>query len=139
VGEAVPLGCREVRGFHEAAGAARDPRATPPSRLVLIGLDEGARAWVSAWSEDSERVRRTLTIRRMLDDLTLTAVATLASFGRGVETALALESVSADEGDGLPAALLRSGVHPKAIIEAALGAGTIATVERDDAGWFVHR
>ncbi len=112
-----PLGCREVRGFHEAAAAARDARAAPPSRLVLVGLDEAGEAWVHAWAEDVERVRRTLSIRRLLDDREVTATATLASFGPGVDTALAVESVAASGGGAAPS-LLRSGVHPKAVAEA---------------------
>jgi len=136
VGGSPPLGCREVRGFHEAATASRDPRAAPPPRLVLVGLAEDAAAWISAWAEDSERVRRTVTIRRLLDDLELSAVATLASFGYGIEPALAVESITAAPGGAVPA-LLRSGVHPKATIE-ALQLGALASAESDDAGWFLH-
>lgn len=138
VGGARPLGCREVRGFHEAAIAARDPRAVAPSRLVLIGLDEAAEAWISDWAEDSEQVRRTITIRRQLDTLELTTVATLAAFGYGIDPALSVESITTVS-TGVVPALLRSGVHPKAIIEAALQMSALATAESDDAGWFLQR
>lgn len=127
--EGEPVGCCEVRGFHAAAAAARDPRAPPPTRLVLVGLDDAGRAWVSVWAEDSDRVRRTLTLRRLLDDLELTTVATLASYGRGVDTALAVESVTLA---AVPS-LLRSGAHPKAFIEATLGPAV-----PDDGGWFAQ-
>jgi hypothetical protein len=130
VGAGRVVGCREVRGFHEASAAARDPRAAPPARLILAGLSPDAEVWLAAWAEDCERVRRTITIRRLLDDLDLTAVATLASYGRGVETALAIESVLAGPSCGVPV-LLRSGVHPKATVEAALG-GAAPPADGDD-------
>ncbi|HSN99612.1 MAG TPA: hypothetical protein VLS89_15060, partial [Candidatus Nanopelagicales bacterium] len=92
VGAGRVVGCREVRGFHEAARAAEDDLAEAPPRLWLAGLDDDARAFMEAWSEDCERVRRTVSIRRLLDARELTAVVTLASYGFGVETSLSLES-----------------------------------------------
>lgn len=132
VGVGQTIACSEVRGFHEAAVAARDARVTAPARLVLVGLDEDARSWVEAWSEDCDRVRRTVTIRRLLDDRALTAVVTLASYGYGVETALSVESVSPGPADGIPM-LLRSGVHSKAMVQALLGLAALAPSENDDA------
>ncbi|EYF07560.1 hypothetical protein [Chondromyces apiculatus] len=130
------IGCREVRGFHSAVSAANDPRLSLPPRLVLRGLDEHAHAWVEAWAEDCERVRRTISIRRLLDEREITAVATLASFGSGVETEISIESLTTGPGDGVPA-LLRSGVHPRALIDAALGAALHAGPE-DDASWLIQ-
>ncbi|WP_437514790.1 hypothetical protein [Sorangium sp. So ce1099] len=131
------LWCREVRGFHRAAVAAADPDAMPPAQLVLVGLDEATRAWLASWAEDSERVRRTMTIRRLLDDREATAVVTLASYGYGVETALAVESVVVPAGEG-PAAILRSGVHTKEEIDAMLAVLATALPESEEASWFVH-
>jgi hypothetical protein len=136
VGAGRIAGCREVRGFHEAAAAARDPGTAPPARLILAGLDPDGEAWLAAWAEDSERVRRTITIRRLLDDLELTAVATLASYGCGVAPALAVESIVAGSACGVPA-LLRSGVHPKATVEAALGS-TAPPLDGDETSWLIH-
>jgi hypothetical protein len=130
---APPLGCREVRGFHEAALASRAPRAAPPARLVLVGLDEAGLSWVAVWAEDCELVRRSITIRRLLDDVEVTAVATLASYGYGVDTALAVESIASAPASecGVPS-LLRSGVHPKATIDALLGPAVRAPWDQDD-------
>lgn len=114
------VGCREVRGFHAAVLAAEDPRAAMPPRLSLVGLDADAQAWIVTWSEDCERVRRTVSIRRLLDDRELTTVVTLASFGSGVETSLSIESLTAGPAGSIPT-LLRSGVHPRASLAAALG------------------
>ena len=101
------LVCREVRGFREAMLAAHDPCAPMPSRLVLVLPDAETAEWLSGWSEDSDRVRRTLTIRRLFDGKKVTAVATLASYGCGIDTSLGIESIAA-EAEG-PA--FRSGVH----------------------------
>lgn len=130
------LGCSEVHGFHEAASAARDAGALAPARLVLVGLDDDAQTWVDAWAEDSERVRRTITLRRLLDDRAVTVVVTLSSYGYGVETALALESITPGCADGIPM-LLRSGVHPKAMVQALLlGHAPPPPSESDDATSF---
>lgn len=131
------LWCREVRGFHRAAVAAVDPDVMPPAQLVLIGLDDAARAWIAAWAEDSERVRRTVTIRRLLDDREATAVVTLAAYGYGVDTALAVESISVPAGEG-PAAILRSGVHTKEEIDAMLAVLATAVPESDETSWFMQ-
>ena len=64
-----------------------------------------------------------MTIRRLLDDAEVTVVATLASYGFGVETALAVESIAPASDEA--ALLLRSGVHPKAT-RAALEAAQTA-------------
>lgn len=111
------MACAAVRGFHEAAGAARDPRLRLPPRLVLRGPNVELDAWLRAWAEDAERIRRSLRIERDFDGHVVTVVATLASYGYGVETSLAVESVC--EADAL--AMIRSGVHPKAMIDAVLG------------------
>jgi hypothetical protein len=130
-----PLWCREVRGFDRAAAATKDPDAVPPAQLVLVGVDEAARAWLAAWAEDSERVRRTVTIRRLLDDREATAVVTLASYGYGVDTALAVESIAGATGEGA-AAILRSGVHSKEEIDAMLAVLAKALPDGEEPSWF---
>jgi hypothetical protein len=114
------LGCGNIRGFREAALAATDARAMAPQRLVLVAPNGELRAWLAAWAEDAEQVRRTLTICRRFDGKAIRAVVTLLAFGYGVETELAVESVSARRGDEDSEEIVRSGVHLKADIEAAL-------------------
>jgi hypothetical protein len=116
------LGCGLIRGFREAALAASDARAMAPQRLVLVAPDAELLEWLAAWAEDAEQVRRTLTISRLFDGKAIRAVVTLLTFGYGVETALAVESVSPRRGedDGGDVEIVRSGVHLKADIEAAL-------------------
>jgi hypothetical protein len=104
-----------VSGFREAVAAAQDPRAPTPLRLSLVSPDEEAAAWLERWSEDVEQVRRRVTVRRA-DGVEITVVATLASYGDGVPTSLAVESIRPLQGG----AILRSGVHPRAEVEAAI-------------------
>jgi hypothetical protein len=63
-------------------------------------------------------VRRTVTVSRRFDGKEVTAIATLCSYGYGVETSLAVESICASRSRG--SVILRSGVHEKADVEAAL-------------------
>jgi hypothetical protein len=114
-GDSGPLRCRDVLGFREAVLAAEDPRAPTPARLVLVGPDEETCAWLDRWSEDVEQVRRRLTLRHA-GGIEVSLVATLASFGCGVATSLAVESIQPLAGG----AILRSGVHSRAEVEAAL-------------------
>lgn len=114
------LGCGDIRGFREAALASVDPRAPAPLRLELVGPEGELRAWLLAFAEDTERVRRCLTISRRFDGKAIRAVVTIASFGHGVETSLAVESVSAPRGEADEEEIFRSGVHLKADIDAAL-------------------
>lgn len=114
------LACGDIRGFREAALAASDPRALRPQRLVLVAPEGELRDWLAAWAEDAEQVRRTITLCRRFDGKVIRAVVTLLAFGYGVETALAVESVSLRRGDEDSEEILRSGVHLKADIEAAL-------------------
>jgi hypothetical protein len=107
--------CAEVIGFEEAEAAALDPRVAPPARLALVGPDEEAAAWLERWSEDAEQVRRRLVLCSA-EGFEITLVATIASFGGGVPTSLAVESIRAALGGDI----LRSGVHPKVEVEAAL-------------------
>ncbi len=109
------VGCRDVPGFREAALAAQDPRAPTPARIALVGPDDAAYAWLERWAEDVEQVRRSLTVRRA-DGAEITLVATIASFGEGIATSLAVESVGPLGGG----AVLRSGVHSRAEVEAVL-------------------
>jgi hypothetical protein len=118
------VGFRDVAGFREAAQAAHDPRAAAPSRISLVGPDEEASAWLSSWAEDVEQVRRRLVVR-CADGAEVTLVATIASFGEGIATSLAVESVGPLGGG----AVLRSGVHSRAEVEAVL-----AHYERAHAG-----
>lgn len=113
----IEMTCFDVRGFREAFLAAIDPRAWAPTRLVVLGPDEAARAWLEAWSEDGERVHRAIKIARKFDGRDVTIVATLASYGYGVETSLAVESIRSARGDD---DLYRSGVHSIVEVEAAL-------------------
>jgi hypothetical protein len=119
------LRCGDVIGFCEAVLAAEDPRAPTPARLVLVGPDEETFAWLDRWSEDVEQVRRRLTVRRA-DGAEVSLLATLASFGCGVATSLAVESIQPLAGG----AILRSGVHSRAEVEAALAEYDVA----DDGG-----
>jgi hypothetical protein len=121
------LHCRDVIGFDEAIVAAEDPYAETPARIALVGLDGSATTWVARWAEDVEQVRRSLTIRRA-DGAEFTMVATLATYGTSVPVSLAVESIRVQR----VRAILRSGVHPRAEVEAALGLH-LATTAADDA------
>jgi hypothetical protein len=110
-----PLGCRDVRGFREATLAAQDARAPAPARLALVAPDDAMVAWLERWAEDAEHVRRRFTLRRA-DGAAITVVATIASFGAGIPTSLAVESIGLLAGGPI----LRSGVHSRAEVEAAL-------------------
>lgn len=114
------LGCTDVRGFREGALAAVDPRAAAPSRLLLVGPEADLDAWLLSFAEDTEQVRRTLTIIRRFDGKAIRAVVTISAYGYGVETSLAVESVAAPRSEGDDEEIFRSGVHLKADIAAAL-------------------
>lgn len=107
--------CADVIGFDEAAAAAMDPRLPPPARLAIESPDEAAAAWIERWSEDADQVRRQLVLCST-EGMEITLVATIASFGHGVATSLSVESIRAALGGDI----LRSGVHPKVEVEAAL-------------------
>lgn len=115
-GRGARVSCRDVRGFGEALVAAADPIAFAPTRLVLVAPEDDALAWIEHWAEDAEQVRRSLVIRRAADGAQIAIVATLASYGFGVPTSLAVESVRAREGGDI----LRSGVYLKVDVAAAL-------------------
>jgi hypothetical protein len=85
------LFCPEVRGFEEALRAAEDGTLAS-TRLALASVDADAAAWLEAWSEDEETVERTVRVARLADGASLTVVATLAIFGRGVDTSLAVSA-----------------------------------------------
>lgn len=115
-GETAPLWCEDARGFSDALDAAIDGDKPAPARLVLVGADDPTVRWLDEWAEDVEHVRRTITLHRRDDAEEVTLVATLASHGYGIDTSLALESVqSSTSGE-----LLRSGVHLRGAVEAAL-------------------
>lgn len=121
-----PLACSDVRGFREAARAALDPAAALPARLVLAGAQR-APAWLERWAEDEERVHRTVTVRSVEEGVEITVIATLSSYGSGVDTQLAIASIRGSAGLAAPASAAaaatlfrRSGVHPKVEVEAAL-------------------
>lgn len=115
---AVRVACADVRGFGEALVAARDPLADAPLRLLIVAPEDDARDFLEGWAEDADQVRRALVIRRADDGAAIAVVATLASHGSGVPTSLAVESVRARE----DAAILRSGVHLRADVAAAMAA-----------------
>jgi hypothetical protein len=125
-----PLVCEDVRGFREALVAALDPRAPAPPRIGLVAPEGAGCAWLDRWAEDSERVRRTVTVRRRFDGREIKVIATISSYGRGTETSLSVESVSLDDAPPAPW-ILRSGVHPKTDVEAALALyeGDLETLE----------
>jgi hypothetical protein len=114
-----PCACALVSGFEGAARAARDPRAPAPARLSLVAPNAAMQAWLARWAEDTELVRRTFTIRRVLDGACVTAVATIASYGYGIDTSLAIESVSVPWSSP-ERRVFRSGVHSREAIDAAL-------------------
>jgi hypothetical protein len=109
------MSCDEVRGFPEALLAAYDPTVPVPSRLNLAGPSADMSHWLAGWAEDADQVRRTIMIRRRADGTKIMTVATLASYGAGTETSLAVESVTVPWRRG---GAVRSGVHPKATIPA---------------------
>lgn len=114
-----PLRCGEIRGFHEAARAAREPRAPAPTQLVLLAPEGDGWSDLDAWAEDVAQVRRRVTIERCTDGRAIVVIATLSVYGRGMETALSLESIAAAP-PALASPLTRSGVHRLVDVAAAL-------------------
>jgi len=111
------LSCRYVMGFREALQAAQDPAMPMTPRLMIVAPSEETDQWLARWAEDTEQVRRTLTICRRRDKSKITAVVTLAAYGHGTQTSLAVESLT------LPwqrNRIVRSGVHPKSFLDAVL-------------------
>lgn len=113
------LGCGDVRGFREASLAAADPRAVAPQRLVIVAPEPDLVSWLAEWAEDADQVRRTITVSRRFDARSVDAIATICSFGAGIETSLAVESVSARRA-GRHREILRSGVYLKVDVDAVL-------------------
>jgi hypothetical protein len=118
--DGVTLSCGEIQGFRDSLVAATDPRAQAPLRLAILGATIELDAWLDTWSEDDTQVRRTITIRRRLDDKAITVIATLASHGFGVDPSLAVESVVTPRGSQ-PPKLHRSGTYLKVDVAATLG------------------
>ena len=116
----VPLACGDILGFRESTLAVGDPRVQAPLRLGFLATSSELDEWLDAWSEDAEQVRRTITIRRRLDDKAVTVIATLASHGHGVDPSVSLESVSAARGSH-PPKISRSGTYLKIDVATALG------------------
>ena len=116
VDAAAPLPCRLVLGFREALSAAEDPSVAMPARLVIVEPDVMTDDWLESWSEDDQQVRRTVTFCRTHDGSKVTAVVTIASYGRGTATSLAVESVTLPQ----RRRIVRSGVHPKSFLDAVL-------------------
>ena len=79
------LSCGEILGFRESLLAVGDARAQVPLRLAILATTVELDEWLDAWSEDTSQVRRSITLRRRLDDKTVTVIATLASHGFGVD------------------------------------------------------
>jgi hypothetical protein len=111
--------CVDVRGFRDAALASTEARAAAPLRLVIVAPTVDLGAFLETWAEDVEQVRRTLLISRRFDGRAFRVVATIITHGCGVETALAVESLSPPDDDGAHE-IFRSGVHLKINVEAAL-------------------
>jgi hypothetical protein len=114
------LSCGEIHGFRDALVAASDPRTQAPLRLAILATSVDLDAWLDAWSEDATQVRRTITIRRRLDDKRVTVIATLASHGFGVDPSIAIESVVSPRG-AKPPKISRSGTYLKVDVAATLG------------------
>ena len=117
----VPLACGDILGFRESTLAAGDPRVQAPLRLGFLATSVELDEWLDAWSEDADQVRRTITIRRRLDEKAVTVIATLASHGYGVDPSIAVESVSIPRGSK-PPKITRSGTYLKIDVASALGA-----------------
>ena len=120
VAGAAPLSCGEILGFRESMVAAGDPRAKEPLRLGFLATSIELDAWLDAWSEDDVQVRRTLTVRRNLDNRAFTVIATLASHGYGVDPSIVVESVMSPRGAN-PPKISRSGTYLKVDVATALG------------------
>jgi hypothetical protein len=116
-----PFTCGEILGFRESLIAAGDPRAQVPLRLGLLATSPELDTWLDAWSEDDVQVRRTITVRRNLDDRAVTVIGTLASHGYGVDPSVVVESVSRPRG-AKPPKISRSGTYLKIDVATALGA-----------------
>ena len=116
----MPLRCGDVLGFRESTLAAGDPRVQAPLRLGFLATSPELDEWLDVWSEDAEQVRRTITIRRRLDDKAVTVIATLASHGHGVDPSVAIESVTIPRGSR-PPKISRSGTYLKIDVAAVLG------------------
>jgi hypothetical protein len=114
------LACGEIHGFRDSLVAAADPRAQAPLRLTILAATIELDAWLDAWSEDDTQVRRTITLRRRLDDKAVTVIATLASHGFGIDPSLAVESVVIPRGSK-PLKITRSGTYLKVDVAATLG------------------
>ena len=116
---ALPLRCGEIRGFHEAARAACEPRAPAPTHLVMLAPEGQRWSELDAWAEDTAQVRRRVTVQRCTDGRAIEVIATLAVYGWGMETVLAVESI-VNSPHGAVASLTRSGVFRMVDIAAAL-------------------
>ena len=116
----VPLACGNILGFRESMLAAGDPRLQVPLRLGFLAASIELDEWLDVWSEDAEQVRRTITVRRRLDDKAVTVIATLASHGHGVDPSIVVESVSIPR-DRRPPKIMRSGTYLKFDVASALG------------------
>jgi hypothetical protein len=121
VAGASPFSCGEILGFRESTLAAADPRVQAPLRLGFLAASIELDAWLDAWAEDDVQVRRTITVRRNLDDRAVTVIATLASHGYGVDPSIVVESVSSPRG-AHPPKISRSGTYLKVDVAMALGA-----------------
>lgn len=125
------LFCGEILGFRESTLAAADSRAQAPLRLGFLAASVELDAWLDAWSEDATQVRRTITIRRRLDDKAVTVIATLASHGYGVDPSLSVESV-VNPRRSSPPKITRSGTYSKIDVTSALGdRGSESEIEMD--------
>ena len=116
---ALPFTCGEILGFRESLLASGDPRVQAPLRLGLLGTSIELDTWLDAWSEDDVQVRRSITVRRNLDDKAVTVIATLASHGYGVDPSVVVESVSIPRGKLRK--ISRSGTYLKVDVATALG------------------
>lgn len=91
-----PVLCRDVRGFPQALAASKN-RGKSPGRLVIVVPDLAMEDWLARWAEDDVRVRRNLRITRRVDGQRVRIVGTLLAYGCGIDTAIAIEQLEADE------------------------------------------
>ena len=106
------LVCREVRGFREAMLAAYDPRAPMPSRMALVLPDTEMGEWlgelVGGQRADPPHPGHPPALRWPAGN----AVATLASYGCGIDTSLGIESIAAEPaGTGVSQRRARPRLH----------------------------
>jgi hypothetical protein len=86
-----PILCRDVRGFQATLLASRDRAKAHSGRLVLVVPDLEMEDWLARWADDVSHARRTLIVTRRTDGSQIRLVATILSYGYGVDTTIRIE------------------------------------------------